>query len=303
MAKLSGNLRGILFMIGAMAAFTINDTFLKMATASLPPFESVFFRAVFSLLLGLPMLAAFGGLAKIGQVFERHVLARSFVELLAVMGFVIGLANVSIADMAALSNLGPIILMLIAAVYLKIRIERWQIGLAALAFVGALLVAQPGGAGFSFFALFGLWNAFGIAIRELVGRTVPHHISGLIVAWSSQVVVVVGAGLAMWMFEDFVMPGLLESVVLACSALFFMAAQFAVFSAFRHGEPGVIAPFAYTSSVWAVVSAIVVFGAVPNGLALLGIALIIICGVAVVALGENAKRVERRAESADAPKR
>jgi drug/metabolite transporter (DMT)-like permease len=297
----SGNLRGILFMIGAMAAFTINDTFLKMATQTLPPFESVFLRAVFSLLLGLPMLMAFGGLGKLVGVAEWHVLGRSIVELIAVMGFVTGLANASIADMAALSQLAPIILMLIAGVFLKVRIERWQLGLAGLAFVGAVLVAQPGGAGFSPFALFGLWNAVAIAIRELLGRAVPQHISGLVVAYGSQVVVVVGIGVAMVLFEDIVMPGLFECGVLLLSAAFFMLAQFAVFNAYRMGEPGVIAPFTYTAAIWAVLSASLVFSAVPNALALLGIGLIVVSGVAVVVFGENGRRRKRRADVVDQP--
>ena len=57
--------------------------------------------------------------------------------------------------------------------------------------------------------------------------------------------------------------------------------------AYRPGRTAAIAPFFYSFALWAVLSGVVVFSALPNALALLGIALIVVSGVAIVLLDQR----------------
>ena len=43
---LSDNMRGALFMTGSMAAFTVNDAFMKLLGEELPLFQVLFLRGV-----------------------------------------------------------------------------------------------------------------------------------------------------------------------------------------------------------------------------------------------------------------
>ena len=52
----SENLRGILLMCASMAAFTINDTFIKSVTQSLPLYQTIGLRGLIAV-LGLTIIA------------------------------------------------------------------------------------------------------------------------------------------------------------------------------------------------------------------------------------------------------
>ena len=281
------NERGILFVVAATASFTTCDTFSKLATENLPVIESMFLRSVFSVIWAIPFLVFTGDLRRIRGMVQKRVALRSVFETFSALCFLIGLANVPIAEVTALMQLSPIMLMLVAGLFLGLRVTGTQFGFAVLAFMGALLVVQPGSNGFSPFVLFGLLAAAFSAARELVGRSVPAEISGAVVAMAAMLVSAVATGAAMLVFEEFRMPNLTETMLIAAAAFFMVCAQIFVFSAYRHADPGVVAPFFYSGALWAVISSGLVFAVLPNALALGGIALIVGSGVAVLLISRR----------------
>jgi drug/metabolite transporter (DMT)-like permease len=291
---LSINERGILFIVASTASFTTCDTLLKLATQSLPPFETIFLRSTFAMLWMIPLLAATGEFRNLRSVFQKRVALRSAIEMLGLPGYIFGLALMPIAEFSALVQLSPILLMLGAGVFLKIAITRLQLAFAGIAFIGAVFVAQPGGAGFSVFAVFGIWTAVAIAARDLVGRTVPLGISGLVVVFGTMLFTGTTAGAAMLTFESFQMPEAGETILLAASAFFLIGGQVFVFRAYRHAEPGAVAPFFYTGALWAVISSGLVFNTLPNALAFTGIVLIVSSGVGVLILTERRQRAKAK---------
>lgn len=58
------------------------------------------------------------------------------------------------------------------------------------------------------------------------------------------------------------------------------------------GRPASVAPFFYSFALWGVVSGLVIWGELPNALALTGIALIAGSGVAIVVLDQRRGRSE-----------
>ena len=279
----SSNLRGIILMVLATAAFTTNDTLLKLAMSDLPPFQALFIRGIFSSLWAIPLLAIAGKLRALPLVFDRKVQLRNLFELVAVLGFILALAYAPIADITAISQLAPMIVLIGAAMFFGEKIGRLQIGLIAVAFAGALLVAQPGGSGFSVFALFGFWNAIASATRDLLGRRIAREVPGLIVATGAALIVLVGAGVASFLFEEWVTPDTTELLLIAGSGLFLMFGHFLLFTAFRTASTASVVPFLYMATIWALIAGVLVFDTVPNGLAFVGMGLILVSGVVVVA--------------------
>ncbi len=284
MPALSINERGILFMVAATASFAACDTFLKLAAESLPPFETIFIRSTFAVLWTIPFLLTMGGPEQARAVFQKRVIIRSTLEMAGALGYIFGLANLNIADFTALIQLSPILVMLAAGVFLRLPVTRLQLTFAIVAFIGALFVVQPGGTSFSVYAFFGIWTAVLTAARELVGRTVPAEISGIVVALGAALFSTFGAGAATLVFETFRLPGLTDIGLIAASALFLMSAQIFIFMAYRHAAPGAVAPFFYVGALWAVLSSGLVFGALPNAFGFVGIAFIVISGVSVLLL-------------------
>jgi drug/metabolite transporter (DMT)-like permease len=283
-------LRGALFMVLSTGAYVINDSLMKVATEALPPYQVLVMRGLAATLWGLPLLLMLGYGRNLPQLFEPRVVARNLCEMVGVMCFVVALANMPIADVTALGQITPLVLLLGTAFLFGERIGGVSLALIGFGFVGALMVAQPTGAGISVYALLGLANAVLCAVRDLVGRRVPGHIPGLIVAISAVLVVLAGAAAAHLMTESWVAPSGRHVVMLLASGLFLIFGHFFVFMAYRVGPTKTVAPFYYCFTVWAVISGFVVFGHLPNLLAALGILLVVASGLTIVLLDQRRRR-------------
>jgi drug/metabolite transporter (DMT)-like permease len=275
---------GPLLMVLSTGSYVVNDTMMKLATEGLPPYETLTLRGVAAVLWGLPLLLVLGYRRQLPMMFEGRVLARNLCETGGILCYVVALANMPIADVVALGQITPLLVILGAAFLLGERVGPLRMALIGVGFVGALMVAQPGGGGISVFALLALGNAVFCAARDLVGRRVPAVVPGLVVALSAAVVVLAGALVAHLLTEEWVVPGAHGLLLLLAAGLFLMGGHFCVFMAYRIGPTRTVAPFFYAFTLWAVIAGVVVFGALPNALALAGIAIVTVSGLAVVML-------------------
>jgi drug/metabolite transporter (DMT)-like permease len=291
MLPVSSNLRGIALMVLATLAFVINDTFMKLATEGLPPLQVLFMRGVAGTIWCTPLLLLTGNGSKLKGMGDRWVLLRNILELIAVLCFIIALANMPIADITALGQVAPMLLLMGVSILYGDKIGPTRMALIALGFIGALLVAQPGGSTFSIYALLGFASAAATAGRDIVGRKVPGHIPSLVVAYCTLVLVMVGAGLATLTFETWITPSLRHVLLLAGSGFFLTLGHLFIFMSYRTGATGAVAPFYYMFTIWAVISGLVVFQSVPNTLAIIGMVLILASGVTVALLDERRRRL------------
>jgi drug/metabolite transporter (DMT)-like permease len=284
-------IRGPLFMLVATGSYVINDTMMKMATVGLPPYEVLFLRGVAAFLWGVPMLVLLGYGRQMPMMFEPRVLTRNLLELGAILTYVVALANMPIGDAVALGQITPLLVLLGASMLFREKIGGLRMGLIGLGFAGALMVAQPTMQGISVYALLALANAVFSAARDIAGRRVAGHVPGMIVAISAVIVVLIGAGVAHLMSEELVAPGPRHLTLLVGAGLFLIFGHFFIFMAYRIGPTGVVAPFYYSFTVWAVISGLIVFSELPNALALSGIALVVASGLTIVMLDERRRRL------------
>ncbi|MET3580749.1 S-adenosylmethionine uptake transporter [Mesorhizobium robiniae] len=284
-------IRGPLFMILSTGSYVVNDTMMKLATAGLPPYEVLFLRGMAATLWGIPLLLSLGYAKQIPLILERRVLQRNLLELAAILCYVVALANMQIADSTALGQITPLLMLIGSAVLFGERIGGLRMVLIGLGFVGAVMVAQPTMQGISVYALLALGNAAFAAARDLAGRRVAADVPGMIVAISAVVVVLVGSGVAHLMSERWVMPEMHHLLLMAGAGLFLIFGHFFIFMAYRVGPAGVVAPFYYCFTVWAVISGLVVFQQFPNALAISGILLVVASGLTIVSLDERRRRL------------
>jgi drug/metabolite transporter (DMT)-like permease len=278
-------------MVLATGSYVVNDTMMKLATEGLPPYETLTLRGLWASLWGFPMLFALGYGKAIGQMFDGRVLARNLSETAAILCYVVALANMPIADATALGQITPLLVLIGASIIFRERITGLTLALIAVGFAGALMIAQPSGAGISVYALLALGNAVLCAVRDLAGRSVGAHVPGLVVAMSAVVVVLGGAIVAHLLTETWVTPGARELTLLAGSGFFLIFGHFFIFMAYRVGPTSAVAPFYYAFTVWAVISGLVVFSELPNTLAIIGIVLVIASGLAIVWHSERRRRL------------
>ncbi|MBL8597713.1 MAG: DMT family transporter [Devosia sp.] len=288
----SSNLRGIAFMVIATGVFSTNDVLMKLATVGMPPYEVLFLRGVMASLLMLPLILLTGNGRQLRHVVDKWVVIRNTFEFGAVLCFIVALANMPIADLSALGQISPMLLLLGVALIYREKIGVARMVLITIGFAGALLVAQPGVSGFSSYALLGLVSAMCVAARDIVGRKVGSNIPAPIVAYATLLLVMVGSGITTLLFEDWVAPSPYHLLLLAGSGLFLSLGHLFIFLSYRNAATSAVAPFYYLFSVWAVLSGVFVFGTFPNTLALCGIGLIVASGMAVVFLDRRRRRLQ-----------
>ena len=192
-------------MLFATASFVACDSFMKLVTEALPPFEVLFLRGVAATICCGTLVLALGHGRLVGRCFNKGALLRAFFETASVLCYVVALASMPIADVIAIIQTAPLVLILLVALVWREAVGRWRIAFIAIGFAGALLVAQPTTDGLSSVALLAFASAFGVALRDVVGRGIPSTIPALVVT-STVVIVMIGAGVMMLLTDELSCP-------------------------------------------------------------------------------------------------
>jgi S-adenosylmethionine uptake transporter len=279
--RLSDNYRGILFMLAAVTGFILNDTFVKLASADIPVPQIIVLRS----LIALPPVILFcwrqGLLANVWAFRDRLLWWRTFGEIGGTVTYLSALARLDIANITAIAQTNSLAVTAAAALFLreKVGIRRWSaiiIGLFAV-----LLVIRPGMEGFSAWSLLALASVAFVVLRDLSSRAMPLSVHPLTVTILS-LIVLIPVGLAMSLFEPWEAVTLRAFLYCAGSALTLSVAYVLIVQAMRFGEISVVAPFRYTFLLWAIVIQVVVFSIWPDGLTLIGSAILVVTGLYTV---------------------
>jgi len=283
----SSNLAGVLSMLASTASFVVCDSFMKLTTSDLPPFEVLFLRGIAATLACGLLLILVGEWRAVSSAVHARPLLRAAAETSSVLCYIVALSRMPIADLVALMQTSPLMLILAAAFLFGERVGAARVILALVGFAGAFLVAQPGPAGFSSAALLGLASAVLMAGRDLFGRSVPSHVPVMVVTFATNVMVMATAGLMSLGFETWRPPAGWHLAFLGLAGIFVTLGHVGILLAYRLGRTSAVAPFFYSFALWAVLSGLLVFGALPNALALAGIAMIVASGVAIVLIDQR----------------
>lgn len=276
---MTDNARGALIMMAAMAAFTLNDMFVKLVLRDLPMFQALFLRSVTSVLAFLPLLHLMKGLRALPGRRDRALIAlRTLAEIGATVFFVLALLHMPLANISAVLQALPLTVTLAAAVFLGEKVGWKRLTAILLGFVGVLLIVRPGAEGFDRYALLALVSVGCVTLRDLATRRLSAAVPGVLVAFSAAVGLCVFSGIAAAQGE-WVRPGAANTVWLVTAACFTVTGYMMSVAAMRCGDLGVVAPFRYTGLLWALVLGFAVFGEWPDGLTLLGAAIVVATGV------------------------
>lgn len=276
---MSDNARGALFMTGSMTAFTFNDVLMKLAGDSLPLFQAVFLRGLFVLVF-LSILCVIMGQMRLdfGRKDWSLMLVRGLCEIIVAYLFISALFNMPIANVSAILQALPLTVSLAAAVFLGEALG-WRRLLAILiGFCGVMLIVQPGGVGFNAYSLWVVAAVFIVTIRDLAARKMSRDVPSTMAALIAATLVTGAAGIGS-AFIDWTPLNPLSWGYLLGAGLFIIGGYVFSVSAMRVGDISAVAPFRYTSLLVALVVGVLVFGDIPNRLALIGAAIVVLTGL------------------------
>jgi drug/metabolite transporter (DMT)-like permease len=137
-------------------------------------------------LLCFILLLALGHGRNLMMMFNPWLLARGLCEVVANFGFTFAILNMPIADVTAIAQICPLLVLVGAKLIWGERLGPSRLILIGLGIAGALLVAQPGTTAASPYAILGFLVALTAAARDLITRKVPADVPSPIVCWPSK---------------------------------------------------------------------------------------------------------------------
>jgi drug/metabolite transporter (DMT)-like permease len=292
MTTASDNSRAALLMVGSMAAFAVEDLFLKRAAEALPPGQVLMLTGAAGALVFWALSAGKGQPVLSRDALRGVPLLRTLAEAAAAMLYIVALALAPLTLTAALLQASPLVVVAGAALFLgeKVGWRRWASILAG--FCGVLVILEPWDAAFDPTGLLVVACVLVLAVRDLATRVMPPRIGTFQVsAWAYLGLVPAGYGLMALMGQTYVAPTALQWAGLAGALVSGLFGYYAVVAAMRLGEVSVVAPFRYTRLVFAVVLAMVVLGERPEGSTLLGAAIVVGSGLYAFARERARKRL------------
>ena len=281
------SLYGILLQIFAMLCFTSQGAFVRYVSDRIPIGEIVFSRSLFGM---LPLLLWLVWQGKFGTMWQtsnlRAHVSRGLVNLGGMFCNFSALARIPLADATALGYASPLFTVILAAVFLGEIVRLWRWLAVIVGFGGVLLMLAPhvGQGNYDDVAALGAFFSLSAAFLFAVAMTQIRHMTakettGALVFFYSAVGMVVSLVTLYW---GWVIPSHSDLVALVVMGVLGGMAQILMTESFRHAAASVLAPFAYTSMLWAITIGFFWFSEVPAPIVLVGAAIVIGSGLFVI---------------------
>lgn len=276
---LSDNMRGALLMMAGMAAFTVNDSFMKLLSAEIELFQALFLRGLGTTVAFLVIAYWSGALSLSIARRDRHLIAlRIVAELGAAYFFLTALFNMPLANATAILQSLPLAITLAGAMFLGEALGWRRLLSILIGFTGVLLIVRPGTEGFNLYSVMALISVLCVTLRDLATRRLSTDVPSLSVALTTAGGVTLFFGLAS-VTSDWVVPSVAGAAQLAGATLCIIAGYLLSVMAVRVGDLGFVMPYRYTSLIWALLLGLFVFGDWPTLLTLAGTAIIVATGL------------------------
>ncbi len=275
----SDNLTGAILMMASMAAFTLNDTMMKSMAGEIPLFQLLFLRGALTSILVAVMAWRMRVLwPKIPRRDRWVIVLRITAESLATYCFLTALFKMPIANITAIMQALPLTITFAAALIFREPIG-WRRLLAILiGFVGVLLIVRPGPEGFNANVIYALAAVGFVTLRDLATRRLSKEVPSLFVTLVTSVSIMAIFGLAS-LTGDWAAMNMRTGALTIGAGVMIIGGYLCSIMVMRVGEISYVAPFRYTGLIWALGLGWLVFGQWPDGITLLGAAIVVGSGI------------------------
>ncbi len=271
-------LRGMLLISIAVILFAILDTISKYLTRHYPVTNVLWARYLFHTLLVVAVIAPRHGLTLV----RTHRLGVQILRGLLLAGasllFVTAIKYMPLAEASAIQFLSPLLVTLLAVLFLKEKVElsRWLAILAG--FSGVLIIIRPGTGIFTWASLLPLGTAVLFASYQVLTR----HFAGR----ESPYTLIFYPGIVGMLLLALTLPftwtppqSLTHLALLAIAGMIGGCSHLILIRAYELAPASRLAPFSYTQLIWVTLAGYLVFDNFPDALSITGMAILMTSGI------------------------
>ena len=269
-------------MVLSMAGFAGEDAFLKASAKGLYLGEVVILLGVAGMAVFAAMAAARGQPAFPAALLSRTMAVRSVFELVGRLFYALAVALTPISVASAILQATPLIVVPAAGLLFGEAVGWRRAGVAAMGFVGVLIILRPGLEGFQAVSLLAVTGLIGFAGRDLATRAAPPALSNAQLGVAGFTVLAVSGVIILMATGGAAVPGAMTSLEIAGASAFGITGYACLTKAMRTGDVSAVTPFRYSRLLFAMLLGITFFGERPDAATLFGSAIIVACGLVIL---------------------
>jgi drug/metabolite transporter (DMT)-like permease len=273
-------LRGILLVMSAVFMFSSMDTIAKylLRTYPLPPL--IWARYVVQMAFMVALLAPRMGWGLVRTSHPWLQILRGVLLVVSSVFFYLSLTFLPMAEAAAITFVGPVLVTALSGPMLGERITPRQWVAVGLGFVGVLIIIRPGGGLLTPTAIFPLCSALAFSFYQIITRKIVGRENPLTTLFYTALVgtAVTSLGLPFAWHT----PTLEQVPLIMAIGLLGGFGHFLLIRAVTQASPSALAPFIYVQLIWSTVLAFIAFGEFPNSGSLLGMLVIVSAGLLAI---------------------
>jgi drug/metabolite transporter (DMT)-like permease len=271
--------------------FTVMSALVRDLGQRAPVGEVVFFRGLFAI---IPVIAVYAWRGEIRDAIATKSpfgqLLRGLISATGMYANFGALARIPIADVTAIGFGSPLITVALAALILKERVRVYRWTAVIVGFGGVIVMLLPhldvgkyavvATAATTIGSLLALCSAFTNAAAQIqTRRLVKTEKTASIVFYFSVVTAIAGAVTLPFAWYP---PSFLEFLEFIALGVLGGVGHIFLTQSYRYATASVIAPFDYSTMIWALMLGYWFFGEVPGALVLIGAAIVIASGLFVI---------------------
>ena len=266
-------LSAILLIVASVLCFTFLDATVKVLAGRYPVPLLVWARYGVQLLAMLVWLLPRMGAGLFRTHRVRLHLVRAAILPLSSLCFFTSLKYLPLAEATAINYGTPVLVMILAVMFLGERMTRPRIALVMAGIAGMFLIVRPGSAVFQGAALFALGASILYGTFQILTRTLANEDSRVLLFYPALVGTLMMTALLPWFSVDVEMPWT-DVALVVTTGLLGTIGHFLFILAFQRAPASALTPFTYMHLVWATLVGWIIFDKFPDAWTLAGMAVI-----------------------------
>jgi drug/metabolite transporter (DMT)-like permease len=240
---------------------------VRYVGSGVPAAEAAFIRYLVGTLLLVPVfLQGYKRFHATGAV--QMMLWRGIAHGFGVILWFYAMAHIPIAQVTALGYLTPVVVTVLAVMFLGEVVQMRRILAVVAGFIGVLIIVRPGFAEVSMGQIAQLATTPLFAISFILAKKLSDHVDPLLIVASLSLVCTLT--LLPLALVNWVQPDLSEWLLLSLTAVLATLGHYTMTRAFMHAPIGALQPVSFLQLVWATLAGIVLFGEPVDQFVLLG---------------------------------
>lgn len=272
---------GIFLTSIAYFLFSMQDASIKLLVTGYSVWQILFFRSV-TILVGCMAIGGRGLITEsIRSPIVRPMLLRSFLILAAWLCYYSAAEYLQLAELTTIYFAAPVIVTILSIPILGEAVPPMRWIAVFTGFVGVIVACDPAKLGISLPVALVLAAAFMWGLSIVLLRKVAMQARTVVQLVLNNGFFLVIAGIPMLFVWQ--TPDIGDFLLISSVGILGGVAQFALFEGMKRAPVSIIAPFEYTSLVWAFVLGYLIWGDFPRTEVFYGASLIFAAGLIIIA--------------------